>query len=246
MATLIKPDSEYFQALPDRSTDIADLRAAAAVFVRAPASRIMIKAALAVTVVRLALLAVSVFIEANPAPIGWHDLAAVAVVVALTGTVEWVIHFFLLHAPEESFRTRVLGVSTGHRRHHEDPTVLENVVLGTLDAFTFLPTIAAFTAGWSLPLAWLAGWPMPATFLTGLAASWWTLVHYEWVHLAVHTRHRFRNRIYARLQRNHRWHHYRNENYWLGVTSNSGDRLLRTLPANKTDVPLSPTARFLS
>jgi hypothetical protein len=246
MATLIKPDSDHFEALPARSTDIADLRQAASVYFRAPASRIMVMAVVAATVVRVALAAVGAVAGTAPAPIGIHDLVALAVVVALTGTVEWVIHTFLLHAPEDSFRTRVLGVSNGHRRHHEDPTVLENVVLGTVDAFTFLPAIAGFTALWSLPVAWLAGWPLLATFGTGLAASWWTLAHYEWVHLAVHTGHRFRNRYYARLQRNHRWHHYRNENYWLGVTSNTGDRLLRTLPADKTDVPLSPTAKSLA
>ena len=43
-----------------------------------------------------------------------------------------------------------------------------------------------------------------------------------------------------------RLHHYRNENYWLGVSSNTGDRLLRTLPKHKTDVPLSETARTLA
>ena len=72
------------------------------------------------------------------------------------------------------------------------------------------------------------------------------MAHYEWVHLLVHTRYRPRSRYYRRLARNHRLHHYRNEDYWLGVTSNLGDRLLRTYPTHKTDVPLSPTARTLA
>ena len=122
---------------------------------------------------------------------------------------------------------------------------MRHVLLHPSYAAGFLPAIAAFTATWSLPLAAGIGWPLGRTFLTGLAASWWTLAHYEWVHLAVHTRHRFRNRFYARLARNHRFHHYRNENYWLGVTSNSGDRLFGTLPASKSEVPLSDTARSL-
>ena len=61
----------------------------------------------------------------------------------------------------------------------------------------------------------------------------------------MHTRYRPSSRLYARLARNHRLHHFRNERYWLGVTSNSGDRILRTLPRSKTDVPLSDTARTL-
>jgi hypothetical protein len=71
------------------------------------------------------------------------------------------------------------------------------------------------------------------------------LAHYEWTHLLVHSRYRPKSRFYARLSRNHRLHHFRNERYWLGVTSNSGDRILRTLPRAKTDVPLSETARTL-
>ena len=72
------------------------------------------------------------------------------------------------------------------------------------------------------------------------------LGHYEWVHLIVHTRYRPKGRYYRRLARNHRLHHFRNENYWLGITSNSGDRLLNTLPKHTTDVPLSDTARTLA
>jgi sterol desaturase/sphingolipid hydroxylase (fatty acid hydroxylase superfamily) len=69
--------------------------------------------------------------------------------------------------------------------------------------------------------------------------------HYEWTHLLIHTAYRPRTRFYARLSRNHRRHHYRNEGYWLGVTSNLGDRLLGTLPAADERVPLSATARTL-
>jgi hypothetical protein len=31
--------------------------------------------------------------------------------------------------------------------------------------------------------------------------------------------------------REHRWHHFRNENYWWGVSMGMGDRLFRTAPA---------------
>ena len=62
----------------------------------------------------------------------------------------------------------------------------------------------------------------------------------------VHTRYRPRTRLYRTLARRHRLHHFRNEHYWLGVTSNTGDRLLGTLPKHKTDVPLSETATTLT
>jgi len=220
---------------PDRATDITNLKEAVEVYLSAGSPRVMLGAAGSATALRLVL-----------GGFGRPDLIAIAIVVGATGTVEWVIHKFLLHAPEESWRTRKLNSSTSHRQHHEDPSDMRHVLLHTSYAAGFLPAIAAFTAGWSIPLAAAANWAVGPTFLSGLAASWWTLAHYEWVHLAVHTRHRFRNRFYARLARNHRLHHYRNENYWLGVTSNSGDRWLRTLPASKSDVPLSETARNLS
>jgi sterol desaturase/sphingolipid hydroxylase (fatty acid hydroxylase superfamily) len=71
------------------------------------------------------------------------------------------------------------------------------------------------------------------------------LLHYEWVHLLVHSRYRPRSRYYSRLAKNHRLHHFRNESYWLGVTIDTGDRLARTLPADRSAVPLSETARTL-
>ncbi len=221
--------------IPARSTDIGNLQEALGVYLTAGSPRVILVGSAAATVTRLSV-----------GRFGWHDVVAVAVVVAATGTVEWVIHKFLLHAPETSWRTRRLDTSTSHRRHHEDPADIRHVLLMPAYAAGFLLAIGVFTATWSVPMVLGTGWPFVPTFLTGLAASWWTLAHYEWVHLAVHTRHRFRNRFYARLARNHRLHHYRNENYWLGVTSNSGDRLFGTLPASKSDVPLSETARSLA
>jgi len=221
--------------LPTRSTDISNIREALSVYLGAGSPRTILTGAGLASVGRLAV-----------GRFGWHDAAAVCVVVAATGTVEWVIHKLLLHAPEDSWRTRRLQTSTSHRMHHEDPSDLPHVLLDPARAAGFLPAIAAFTATWSVPLAVGLGFPVGPTVLTGLAASWSTLAHYEWVHLIVHTRHRFRTRFYARLARNHRFHHYRNEHYWLGVTSNSGDRLLGTLPASKSDVPLSETARSLA
>ena len=220
--------------LPERSTDITNVREAFSAFLSAGSPRVMLAAAGSVSLLRLVL-----------GGFGWHDLVAVAVVVAATGTVEWTIHKFLLHAPEDSWRTRQLDSSTSHRQHHEDPSDMDHVLLQTPYAAAFAVAIAGFTAMWSIPMAAAIGWPIGLTFLSGLVASLWTLAHYEWVHLIVHTRHRFRSRYYRRLARNHRFHHYRNENYWLGVTSNSGDRLLMTLPKSKSDVPLSDTARSL-
>ena len=39
----------------------------------------------------------------------------VAVVLLINGTFEWMVHLFLLHAPEGSIRMKVFGTSVGHR-----------------------------------------------------------------------------------------------------------------------------------
>ena len=176
---------------------------------------------------------------------GWPDLLVVVLTLLMTGIVEWFLHLFLLHAPEDSVRMTKYGTGTGHREHHLDPLNVGWIMLGPPDAFVFLWMLAGWTAAWSLPLSALMGAPMFSTYLTALLAAYLTLAHYEWVHLLVHTRYRPKGRYYKGLEANHRLHHYRNEHYWLGVTSNLGDRILRTLPGHKTEVPLSDTARTL-
>lgn len=176
----------------------------------------------------------------------WRDPVVIVVTIAAVGIVEWVIHLFLLHASPDAWTSRRLGTGAGHRRHHLDPPDLGWLLLGRVDAIVFSVMIAVGTAAWTVPLAVVTSGSVVAVVLTGLVAAYVALWHYEWTHLLVHTRYRPRTRYYARLARNHRLHHFRNERYWLGVTTNSGDRLLGTYPADKRDVPLSETARTLT
>jgi hypothetical protein len=177
---------------------------------------------------------------------GWADLVMAVVVVVMTGPVEWVLHRHVLHAPVESFTTRRLGLGLGHRQHHLDPPEMQWLMLRGIEMAIFLGILAVFTVLWSLPLAWALGGGLVGPFLTAFVFTAAAAGHYEWTHLLVHTAYRPRSRYYARLARNHRRHHYRNEHYWLGVTSNLGDRLMHTLPAGDDSVPRSETARSLS
>lgn len=175
----------------------------------------------------------------------WVDGVVLAVTAVAVGVVEWVIHLFLLHADENAWTSRRLGTGSGHRRHHEDPPAIEYLLLRGVDAAVFAVLIVLGTAAWTMPLALLTGASVWTAWGTGCVLAIAALGHYEWTHLLVHTRYRPRTRYYARLARNHRLHHYRNERYWLGVTSNLGDRLLGTYPADRGDVELSTTARSL-
>ncbi|NQY55635.1 MAG: sterol desaturase family protein [Ilumatobacteraceae bacterium] len=182
----------------------------------------------------------------------WADVAVVGITVVVAGIVEWVLHIGLLHASDESWTTRTLGTGIGHNKHHLDPPDMQWLLLGPIDAAVFAVLIGIGTAAWTIPAAAIAnalfGWSVGflATFVTGLLCAYAAFAHYEWTHLLVHTRYRPKTRYYKRLARNHRLHHFRNEGYWLGITSNLGDRVMRTYPADRSDVPLSDTARTLS
>lgn len=218
-----------------RAGDLATKREIAVVFAGRGSARVL-AAAIVILVAARALFG---------GGLGRGDAIVVLTTLAITGTVEWVIHKYLLHAPLDSWPTRVLGTGTGHHQHHLDPTDIDWLLLRTVDAAVFVTAFGAFTAAWSVPVLWITGSSIVGGFLTAWAVAAIGLLHYEWVHLLVHTRYRPRTRFYTSLARHHRLHHFRNEHYWLGVTSNTGDRLFRTLPAHKSDVPLSDTARTL-
>ena len=218
-----------------RSDELSTRREVARLFAGRGSAQVLLAAAAVLGVARLAI-----------GGFGRGDLVVIVITIAITGTVEWIIHRHLLHAPEDSWTSRTLGTGSGHRRHHLDPTDVEWLVLRGTDAAVFVVAFGAVTAAWSVPLMWLTGSAVLGPFLTAWTSAALGLAHYEWVHLLVHTRYLCTSRYYARLARNHRLHHFRNEGYWLGVTSNSGDRLMRTYPRHKTDVPLSDTARTLA
>lgn len=178
--------------------------------------------------------------------LGRGDLLVVAGTLVIAGPTEWIIHRLLLHAAPDAWTSRRLGTGHGHREHHLDPPDIDWLMLRGVDAGVFVIAFGAVTAAWTLPMLALTGSALAGPFLTAWTLAALGLLHYEWVHLLVHTPYRCRTRYYARLARNHRRHHYRNERYWLGVTTNSGDRLLRTYPADPSDVDLSDTARTLA
>ena len=176
---------------------------------------------------------------------GRGDLAVLAAIVVLTGPLEWFVHRSLLHADADAWTSRRLGIGSGHREHHVDPPELRWLLLPGPDAAVFLVVLLVVALAWA-PLAALSvGGAIGPSLLTAAMLTAAALAHYEWVHLLVHTSYRPRSRFYARLARNHRWHHYRNEGHWLGVTSNLGDRVFGTYHSSAGDVPISRTARTL-
>ena len=150
---------------------------------------------------------------------------------------EWCIHVFLLHAKPFVLGGRRfdLALARKHRRHHADP---ENL------AILFIP-LASYL--YSVPLIALLWWsvtPRLELALTGITCHLALGIRYEWVHYLIHTRYRPRTAWFRRLWRNHRLHHFRNEQHWWGVSMLAADRVLGTGGDERSIAP-SPTCRSL-
>lgn len=181
-------------------------------------------------------LVVAVVLRLAVGDYAWSNLVWVAVVLLVQPFLEWVLHVFVLHArPRQVGRYTVdTVVARDHRAHHADPRDLPLV-------FIPLRWCGYLVASVVVVGALIPDWPARSSFYV---AAFGMALAYEWSHYLIHTDYKPRRAAYRHLYTNHRLHHFRNENYWFGITNTLGDRVLRTAPA-KDDVPVSPTAKNL-
>jgi hypothetical protein len=169
---------------------------------------------------------------------GWLDLAVAGAILAFEPFTEWVIHTQLLHfRPKQFGRFRIDPLEARkHREHHADPKDVDLV-------FIPMPSLVfALAVGIVAPVL-IAD--TRAVAMTATLTSFAMLLAYEWTHYLIHSPYRPKSSLYKKVWRAHRWHHFRNENYWFGVTMHLADRVLRTYP-DRDAVPLSPTAKDLA
>jgi hypothetical protein len=202
------------------------LREAFREFLRHPSARLLLALSAATWTARIALGGWST----------WDGLIPL-VILALEPFTEWVVHVVLLHWKPRAVLGRRLDplVARKHRAHHRDPKDTELV---------FVPMqvlVVALSVGAVLYLTLL---PSLRLGLTTTAAAYTMFAIYEWTHFLIHSTYRPKTRFYRYVWRAHRLHHYRNENYWFGVTMHMADHVLRTFP-EKDAVPPSETARTL-
>jgi sterol desaturase/sphingolipid hydroxylase (fatty acid hydroxylase superfamily) len=176
----------------------------------------------------------------------WRDAVMAVGLVAVTPFVEWLIHVYLLHSPPIKIGGRRVEMLTAreHRAHHEAPGVLSGVLLPVYGVLIFLAMIAGVIWLLSFAIEPLLGGPRLAYATTGVLVSYAILAAYEWTHFLIHAPYKPRGRYFRAIWRNHRLHHFKNERYWFGVTSTIGDRVIGTLPDQRS-VPRSATARSL-
>jgi sterol desaturase/sphingolipid hydroxylase (fatty acid hydroxylase superfamily) len=210
----------------ETATRGSSLHDEARTFLRHPNSRLLIAATATALTVRIALG-------------GWRpaDALVAAVILGVEPLTEWLIHVFLLHARPKTIAGRRVDLLAArkHRAHHADPRNVDLIFVPKQVLYGALPG-ALVLYGLLLRDLRLAA--------TAVLVSYAMLTLYEWTHFLIHSRYLPKGRYYRYIWRAHRLHHYRNENYWFGVTIHLADHVLRTFPGRE-DVPLSPTARTL-
>lgn len=167
----------------------------------------------------------------------WWDLGVAGLLLAVHPFTEWMIHVFVLHwKPREVLGRRIDPlVSRKHREHHGDPKRIEWI-------FVPLPVLAKAIP--ATALVFFLVLPTARLAITASLMGLSILLVYEWTHYLIHSRYRPRSRLYKFIWRAHRLHHFKNENYWFGVTVHAADRVLGTFP-QKDEVETSATCRNL-
>ena len=176
----------------------------------------------------------------------WRDPVIALALVAAQPFTEWLIHVYVLHSRPVRIGGRRfdLPAAREHREHHGEPANLDGVLVPTPIIVGAVPLIALAALGIGYAVNPLLGGDRIAGTLTGILAAYAILAVYEWCHFLIHSPYIPRGRVYSTARRSHRLHHYKNERYWFGVTSNLGDRVIGTYP-DAAEVRRSPTARNL-
>jgi len=179
-------------------------------------------------------LALAVAGRLRAGPLRRSDVLIPLSVLAAEPFTEWLIHVHILHRKPTRLagRTFDLHAAAKHREHHLDPADPYKVFVPLPDLVALV--VAAAGLGFLLTRT-------TQERLTAAVTSLAMLCTYEWTHYLIHTPYKPRSRYYKGIWRSHRLHHYKNEHYWMGVTTNVGDRVLGTFP-DKSAVVTSPTA----
>ena len=160
-------------------------------------------------------------------PLTLGDALVAVGLVAYFPFNEWLIHVFMLHyKPRKVFgRTIDFYLPITHRRHHADPWN---------PRWVFIPRHIHYLTPFTISLILWVLWPWKELAMTGITVYLLLGLHYEWVHFLAHIPWCPDIAYYQRRVREHRYHHFRNENYWWGVSMGLGDRVLGTAPAVET------------
>lgn len=158
----------------------------------------------------------------------WELLVPV-VIVGFWPFLEWMIHVHILHyQPVTLFgRKWDFKLPQTHRDHHKEPWDVPQIFI-PLHVYPLV-----------LPLLLLPYLIVPAAIVHSVLAFFLLMaLHYEWCHYLAHIKwcpsSKLVGQYYDRRVREHRWHHFHNENQWWGVSMGLGDRVFKTNPDPKS------------
>ncbi|WP_113928105.1 sterol desaturase family protein [Bacillus sp. P14.5] len=148
---------------------------------------------------------------------------------------EYLTHRFLFHlkAPENPLFLKFL--KRIHYDHHKYPNDLK---LLFLPVWYSIPNFAALSAIFYLIFRSVEG---TVSFGIGLILM---LLVYEWRHFIAHRPIKPKTRFGKWVKKTHTLHHFKNENFWYGVSTPFVDALFGTLK-EQTDVETSETVKDL-
>lgn len=181
------------------------------------------------------ILFVGVLVYTIPSMLHWSIWIAIVLGMLAYALSEYLIHRFLFHmkTPESPFLLKM--IKRLHYDHHVDPKDLK---LLFLPLWFSLPNFAISSVIFYLITT---NFQLTAAFILGLIAYF---LYYEWTHYVAHRPIQPMSRVGDNIKKAHLWHHYKNENYWFGVTHMTVDRTLGTYK-NHREVERSETARNL-
>ena len=208
------------------NTRALDLRGAFAFFLRKPTSRFM-----------LLCLGTILGLRVWVGDLGSWDAVVAGSIILLWPFQEWILHVFVLHAKPIKIFGRSFDPLAGksHREHHASPL---DVDLSFMPMGVLLPYFGLHLGFWLLAM------PSLGLALTGITTMLVFGLIYEWTHYLIHSAYHPRSDRYRRVWRSHRLHHFKNENYWYGVSMLAADHVLGT-HARAEEVETSPTCLSL-
>ncbi|MTH55445.1 fatty acid hydroxylase family protein [Bacillus mangrovi] len=148
---------------------------------------------------------------------------------------EYFTHRFLFHLKPPKQRWLLNFLKRLHYDHHREPDNLKLLFLPVWYSIPNFLVLAAFFYWLTVDAAGTAAFGMGLIFM---------LLVYEWKHYVAHRPIKPLFKFGRWLKKTHQLHHYKNENYWYGVSNPIGDLLFGTLK-NEKEVEKSQTAKDL-
>lgn len=148
---------------------------------------------------------------------------------------EYMIHRFLFHMKTPANPFLLKTIKRLHFDHHVDP---KNLKLLFLPIWFSLPGFLIFAGIFYLITG---SFQFMIVYLAGVVTYF---MFYEWKHYIAHRPVQPRTKMGKHIKKAHLWHHFKNENYWFGVTHTSIDKVFGTYKEQDA-VDRSETAKNL-